>query len=173
MFGVNFYFLTTIFLPFFASKIFPKEVKLFLIYKPTRQQYPTKNSIFPIVDHMGERPHKCSHCGETFKHLIVLKRHVNVVHLKIKETCSMCGNQYTDRKSLQKHQRIHHPGMYTQFVKLAFFNRGLFFQKRGHKDPKAGPKDKNNQNNVFSDQRIEFLLLTYIELLFNFKIITK
>lgn len=66
------------------------------------------------VDHMGERPHKCSHCGETFKHLIVLKRHVNVVHLKIKETCSMCGNQYTDRKSLQKHQRIHHPEAWAQ-----------------------------------------------------------
>lgn len=66
------------------------------------------------VDHMGERPHKCSTCGETFKHLIVLKRYVKVVHLKIKETCSMCGNQYTDRKSLQKHQRIHHPEAWAQ-----------------------------------------------------------
>jgi hypothetical protein len=29
--------------------------------------------------------------------------------LKIKETCSQCGNQYTDKKSLMKHQKIHHP----------------------------------------------------------------
>ena len=41
---------------------------------------------FFSVDHMGERPHKCKECGETFKHLIVLKRHVNVIHLKIKQT---------------------------------------------------------------------------------------
>ena len=44
------------------------------------------SSCFFTVDHMGERPHKCKECGETFKHLIVLKRHVNVIHLKIKQT---------------------------------------------------------------------------------------
>ena len=66
------------------------------------------------VDHMGERPHRCTTCGDTFKHLIVLKRHVKVVHLKIKETCSLCGNQYTDKKSLHKHQRIHHPEAWSQ-----------------------------------------------------------
>jgi len=66
------------------------------------------------VDHMGERPHKCGTCGDTFKHLIVLKRHNRVVHLKIKEVCSLCGNQYTDKKSLHKHQRIHHPEAWSQ-----------------------------------------------------------
>ena len=50
-------------------------------------QKPLSNIIyFFAVDHMGERPHKCKECGETFKHLIVLKRHVNVIHLKIKQT---------------------------------------------------------------------------------------
>ena len=67
-----------------------------------------------LVDHMGERPHKCNTCGDTFKHLIVLKRHTRVVHLKIKETCALCGNQYTDKKSLHKHQRIHHPEAWSQ-----------------------------------------------------------
>ena len=66
---------------------------------------------------MGERPYKCSTCGETYKHLIVLKRHIKVVHLKIKETCSLCGNQYTDKKSLQKHQRIHHPEAWAERAK--------------------------------------------------------
>ena len=46
---------------------------------------PINYDFFP-VDHMGERPHKCTICGETFKHLIVLKRHVNVIHMKIKQT---------------------------------------------------------------------------------------
>ena len=46
----------------------------------------SNSSCFFTVDHMGERPHKCKECGETFKHLIVLKRHVNVIHLKIKQT---------------------------------------------------------------------------------------
>lgn len=96
---------------FYRKNVMERHVRgNWLIFKCFPQ---LKNDHF-LVDHMGERPHKCSTCGETFKHMIVLKRHIKVIHLKIKETCSMCGNQYTDKKSLQKHQRIHHPEVWSQ-----------------------------------------------------------
>mmetsp|Transcript_12515 Transcript_12515/g.50916 ORF Transcript_12515/g.50916 Transcript_12515/m.50916 type:complete len:459 (-) Transcript_12515:249-1625(-) len=59
----------------------------------------------------GASGHLCETCGKIFKRAYDLKRHVIVVHQKIKDfKCSYCGQLFTQSGHLHEHVRMAHTG---------------------------------------------------------------
>ncbi|CAL8283407.1 unnamed protein product [Merluccius merluccius] len=52
-------------------------------------------------------PHRCGHCGATFKKAGFLKRHERTAHVHAKSyTCSVCGKAFGKLFNLKQHQKI-------------------------------------------------------------------
>ena len=50
----------------------------------------------------------CKHCSKTFTRREHLAIHVKVLHDKIKDfSCNNCGNLFTDKYAMKKHERTH------------------------------------------------------------------
>ncbi|KAK9502297.1 hypothetical protein O3M35_011095 [Rhynocoris fuscipes] len=50
----------------------------------------------------------CETCGQTFKQLLLLKRHIQAKHICIKPySCSQCPRKFYDKYELKYHQRLH------------------------------------------------------------------
>ncbi|XP_058465448.1 CTTNBP2 N-terminal-like protein isoform X4 [Malaya genurostris] len=67
------------------------------------------------VTHWETRRYKCSMCGKTYRHLIVLQRHIAVHH-----RCSICKRYFLARQVLDNHRQKHiaecpHPYLYPYF----------------------------------------------------------
>ncbi|KAJ8901390.1 hypothetical protein NDN08_007236 [Rhodosorus marinus] len=59
----------------------------------------------------GAKRHRCETCGTIFKRAYDMKRHVIVVHQRIKDfKCSYCGRLFTQSGHLHEHVRIAHTG---------------------------------------------------------------
>lgn len=62
-----------------------------------------------LLTHKKEKPHKCIECGRGFYSKRDLDAHFKLDHNGIKDfDCRMCGNKYSTRKALMRHElRVH------------------------------------------------------------------
>ena len=52
--------------------------------------------------------YECQHCGKMFLNTRVLSRHVETIHNKPNESCTICKRQFSDRGNLRRHIRQVH-----------------------------------------------------------------
>lgn len=66
-----------------------------------------RNSFNDKSSGVGEKPHKCSHCGKGFRHKSYIKQH-ELIHKGEKTySCSYCGKRFHQLRGVKQHERIH------------------------------------------------------------------
>lgn len=64
--------------------------------------------IFNVLPFVGFRPHQCDTCGKRFFDLGTMKKHVKLIHLKLREYhCKYCQKDYSSQYALKVHIRQH------------------------------------------------------------------
>ncbi|KAJ8926393.1 hypothetical protein NQ314_021177 [Rhamnusium bicolor] len=74
-----------------------------------RLTYHKKESSYRLVIMVYSfRPHQCDSCGKRFFDLGTMKKHVKLIHLKLREHhCKYCQKDYSSRHALKVHVRQH------------------------------------------------------------------
>nr|XP_041631287.1 zinc finger protein 525 isoform X2 [Drosophila kikkawai] len=57
--------------------------------------------------HVGEKPHKCSHCSKSFSAPIYLQRHIRTHTGERPYKCSHCSKSFSQKSSFTAHNRNH------------------------------------------------------------------
>ena len=60
-----------------------------------------------MLSHSSEKPHKCSHWGDTFKRKDGLRTHMLSHSSEKPHKCNHCGATFKRKDGLQRHQRKH------------------------------------------------------------------
>ncbi|XP_070570861.1 zinc finger protein 93-like [Ptychodera flava] len=68
-----------------------------------------KSLNYHMLEHTGERPHKCQYCDRDFKDLYACKNHIKSVHCNERPySCEYCDKTFSNRKVLRCHEvRFH------------------------------------------------------------------
>ena len=77
--------------------------------KFTQEKYPKHKTICELIETIQEDSFECKACNKNFSRKDNITRHIESVHLKLKNhLCSDCGKEFSEKAALVRHASMHH-----------------------------------------------------------------